>query len=148
MEFNQSRITLARAMLTPILDWIITEGRSDCKVVSPGVKSQSCLIRYRCPCLSCPRHRANGRAGRAHTRHPLHCQSPFGRLKVSSDFPKSQLFLRFPPRTSVYLRVTAFGCGCATLRFTHYGLFQHPIAGTIRPFFTSGAVAEWQTQRT
>jgi hypothetical protein len=33
MEFNQSRITLARAMLTPILDWIITEGRPDCKVV-------------------------------------------------------------------------------------------------------------------
>jgi hypothetical protein len=36
MEFNQSRITLARAMLTPILDWIIAEWRPGCKVVSLG----------------------------------------------------------------------------------------------------------------
>jgi hypothetical protein len=33
MEFNQSRITVADVALTPILDWIITEGSLVCKVV-------------------------------------------------------------------------------------------------------------------
>jgi hypothetical protein len=32
MEFNQSRITVTDTALTPILDWIITEGRPGCKV--------------------------------------------------------------------------------------------------------------------
>jgi hypothetical protein len=34
MEFNQARIPVANTVLTPILDWIITERQPSCKVVN------------------------------------------------------------------------------------------------------------------
>jgi hypothetical protein len=40
MQLNQSRITVANVMLTPILDWIITEGAVVCKA-GPPVKNRA-----------------------------------------------------------------------------------------------------------
>jgi hypothetical protein len=40
MEFNQARIPIANTVLTPILDWIITERQPSCKIVNVQMCNQ------------------------------------------------------------------------------------------------------------